>query len=406
MNESKFPNPIVHQKLENDDDLANPGLIPIAPFEFAGAKVVHAEWNNRGIIRSRFPMPTVDYHNEQLQKFRNKFYAYLDHMNQGKTEWEQILLIRDWLHRAIPHTDYIKGIAPIYQRPYPKGENPNPFDMLETAGAGLQWWCPHFSSMLHLLYTGAGFVSRKLGNVTKFHPQFGTLTHGVTDIFVNELGKWVQMDAHFDIHYTKNGLPLSPGEIGQEFFETEGESVDRIVGIKEEKKSENVLGTGKIGGHEAGRAYWNRYVWDRDFLKTEGSWAPEMEIQYIQSRHKGEYCYQGPEGECSLHVAYKKGIFQYTERKADVYPDMNTSRIEISNSDTGKGSVRINVGTFTPNFDALMVKVDNGIEQPRELSFKWFLHTGENNLCVRTRNKFGRFGKPSTVKVVLEKINN
>jgi hypothetical protein len=102
-------------------------------------------------------------------------------------------------------------------------------------------------------------------------------------------------------------------------------------------------------------------------------------------------------------VAYKKGIFQYTERKADIYPDMNTSRIEISNSDTGKGSVRVNIGTITPNFDALMVKVDDGIEQPRELSFKWFLHTGENNLSVRTRNKFGRFGKTSTVKVVLEK---
>lgn len=403
MSQQKFPNPVVHQKLENDEILADPGIVPVAPFEYAGAKVLHAEWNNRGIIRSRFPMPTIDFQNSQLQMFLNKFHAYLDYMKEGKTEWEQILLIRDWMHRAVPRSAYDKSIVNIYARPYPKGEGPDPFTMLETAGAGLAWWCPHFSYMLSLLYNGAGFVSRKLGNVSKYHPKLGVLCHGVTDVFVNDLGKWVQMDAHHDIHYTKNGVPLSPGEIGQEYFENEGQSVDRIVGLKEEKVSANVLRT-VTGCHEAERAYWNRYIWGMDPFHAVGSWAPELAMQYIQSRHKGEYCYQGQGEDCSLHVVYKKGIMQYTERKADVYPDMNTSRIEISNSDTGKGSVRVNVGTFTPNFDALMVKVDDGIEQPRDLSFKWFLHVGENNLTVRTRNKFGRFGKPSSVKVVLEKL--
>lgn len=403
MSQKNFPNPVVHQRLENDEVLADPGIVPIAPFEFAGAKVVHAEWQNQGIVRSRFPMPTIDYHNEQLHKFLNKFQAYLDYMKEGKTEWEQILLIRNWLHRAVPRSAYDKSIENLYKRPYPKGESPDPFTMLESAGAGLGWWCPHFSSMLSLLYNGAGFVSRKLGNVSKYHPKLGTLTHGVTDVFVNDLGKWVQMDAHFDIHYTKNGIPLSPAELGQEFFENQDEEVDRIVGLKEEKVNKNVLST-LTGCHEAERAYWNRYIWGMDSFNASGTWAPEMALQYIQSRHKGEYCYQGQGEDCTIHVVYKKGIFQYTERKADVYPDVNTSRIEISNSDTGKGSVRVNIGTFTPNLDAIMVKVDDGIEQPRELSFKWFLHVGENNLRVRTRNKFGRYGKPSTVKVVLEKL--
>lgn len=397
----KFPTTVVHQKLASDEKLVDPGFVPIEPFEFAGAKVVHAEWNNRGIARSRFPMPIYDYQNEQLQRFMNKFHAYLDYMKEGKTEWEQILLIRDWLHRAIPRTSY-SSFDKIYQRPYPKGESPSAFEMLETAGAGLEWWCPHFSSMLSLLYVGAGFVSRKLGNVSKYHPKLGTLTHGVTDIFVNELGKWVQMDAHFDIHYTKNGIPLSPSELGQEYFENGGEGVDRVVGLKQEVKRENVLKT-LTGVHEAERAFWNRYICDGDFLKTEGNWAPNMVLQYIESRHAGEYCYQGQGEDCSIHNVYTQGLFQYTERKYDVYPDINTSRIEISRSDTGSGSVRVNVGTLTPNFDALMVAVDNGIEQPRELSFKWFLHTGVNFLSVRTRNKFGRYGKASTVKVVLEK---
>ncbi len=396
-----FPTTVVHQKLASDDKLSDPGLVPVEPFEFAGAKVLHAEWNNRGIVRSRFPMPIFDYQNEQLQRFMNKFHAYLDYMKEGKTEWEQILLIRDWLHRAIPRTSY-QNISKIYSRPYPKGEAPSAFEMLETAGAGLEWWCPHFSSMLALLYVGAGFVSRKLGNVTKYHPKLGTLTHGVTDIFVNELGKWVQMDAHFDIHYSKNGVPLSPSELGQEYFENGGEGVDRVVGLKQEIKNKNVLNT-LTGVHEAERAYWNRYICDNDFLKTEGNWAPNMVLQYIQSRHKGEYCYQGQGEDCSIHNVYTQGLFQYTERKADVYPDINTSRIEISRSETGSGSVRINIGTFTPNFEAIMVTVDNGIEQPRDLSFKWFLHTGENLLSVRTRNKFGRYGKPSSVKVVLDK---
>lgn len=401
MTQFDFPPPVIHQKLATDEKYADPGMVPVEPFEFAGAKVLHAEWNNRGIVRSRFPMPIYDYHNGELQRFMNKFHAYLDYMKEGKTEWEQILLIRDWLHRAIPRTSY-QSFKKIYTRPYPKGETPGPFEMLESAGAGLEWWCPHFSNMLAFLYTGAGFVSRKLGNVSKYHPKFGTYTHGVTDIFVNELGKWVQMDAHFDIHYTKNDVPLSPAEIGQEYFENGGESINRVVGLKEEIKTKNVLST-FTGVHESERAYWNRYICDNDFLKTEGNWAPNMVLQFIESRHKDEYCYQGTGEDCSIHNVYTQGLFQYTERKADVYPDVNTSRIEISRSDTGSGSVRINVGTLTPNYDALMVTVDHGIEQPRDLSFKWFLHTGENHLSVRTRNKFGRYGKPSTVNVVLEK---
>ena len=404
MSKFNFPDPVVHQKLEADALLAEPGKVPTEPFIHAGAKVIHAEWDNRGILRSRFPMPIADFDNAQLQKFMNKFHAYLDYMKEGKTEWEQILLIRDWLHRAIPRSSYDNNISTIYSRPYPKNEQPGPFEMLESAGAGLGWWCPHFSSMLSLLYTGAGFVSRKLGNVSKYSKEYGTYTHGVTDIFVNDLGKWVQMDAHFDIHYVKNGVPLSPAEIGQEYFENEGKGVDRVVGLKEMVSNKNVLGT-FTGCHEAERAYWNRHIWDLDFLGTQGTWAPEMALQYIQSRHKGEYCYQGRGDDCTIHVAYKKGIFQYTERKADVYPDMNTCRIELSNSETAKGSVRVTIGTFTPNFDGIMVKVDGGIEQPRDLSFKWFLHEGENILSVRTRNKFGRYGKPSSVKVVLEKLN-
>ncbi|PCJ57297.1 MAG: hypothetical protein COA79_16465 [Planctomycetota bacterium] len=390
--------PVVFNELPIDKNFSEAEEPNPAPFEFAGAIVKSIEWKNRGIRRSRLPIIIPDANNKQLKEFKDRYSDCFEYAEEGKSEWEKILRMRHWLHTAVVGT----LDNALFSRPYDDGENPSPFKMFETAGAGKGWWCPHFSSMLNLLFMAGGWASRKVGNCSLPNDEDGTRTHGVTDVFVNEIGKWVQMDAHFDIHYCKDGVPLSPGEIGQAFFENGGEGVERFVGLEENLKTENVLGTAS-GEHESQRAYWNRHVLDNNFLKSTGTWGIETMFQFIESRHEGKLCSQGRAEKQIVHSGYSKGVFHHTKRKWDVYPDVGTCRIEISKGIENKGFVQVNIGHCTPNFDTVLISINGKREVPIDNSFKWWLHEGENEMTVRTKNLFGRLGHPSTMKVVLTK---
>jgi hypothetical protein len=60
------------------------------------------------------------------------------------------------------------------------------------------------------------------------------------------------------------------------------------------------------------------------------------------------------------------------------------------------GRFRATLKTFTPNFDRFEVQFNDGAWRTCEATFPWDLHEGRNQLAVRTVNKFGVTGPPST----------
>jgi hypothetical protein len=316
------------------------------------------------------------------------------------SEWERLLL--NWVHIKLTQDPPKFTEASLFNRPYPD-EGWRLFYNLDTAASGCRWWCCHYSQTLRAVLTACGLLSRHVGNVSNYREgqDQGSRTHGVTDVFVQEFAKWVQFDAHYDVHYEKDGIPLSPWEIGEEWFRNQGADVDICVGPDSKKEERSGAGTHQ-GDHESSKALWNRHRWNTDPFTDHGTWFYTYQLHLVMTgpRHDGIYCCDPATGE--PNDDYFNGRFQFTTRLADVYPDVGTSRLELGKGDR-PGTVRVQVGTYTPNFDTVLVRVNNRTWSPTDTTFLWFLRQEENTLEVRTRDKFGNLGRISSVRAVLKK---
>jgi len=373
--------------LPDDEKWGAVGEPPKEPFEAAGFEVAEVEWDNRPIRWTRFPVPCPDDENPRLARFQ-ACYDFVQAIGGAESEFERLLLLREWVHRQIPSGQPVIPTS-------------DPFEILDTAAQGGTFYCTHYSIVFQACAVACGWVGRMLGIDSDHTTDEPSTHHGVDDVFVNELGKWVAMDSHHDVHYEKDGVPLSPWEIAQEYVRSGGKDVDVCGGLEREK----VAGSNKVclpGKHESCCYFWCLHQWHADPLRESGSWKPRLRLVLVGDAHDRKTWYQGAPPETRPHVCYSAGSFQFTRREADVYPAVGPCRIELSKGER-PGTVRVRIGTFTPAFEALLLKTDGGDSRPAGLSFDWYLHEGENRLAVRTRNQLGALGKESTLRAVLKK---
>ncbi|KKM25724.1 hypothetical protein LCGC14_1592050, partial [marine sediment metagenome] len=110
------------------------------------------------------------------------------------------------------------------------------------------------------------------------------------------------------------------------------------------------------GAHESSRYMWVLHRWHCDPFTAIGSWPPMLKLVLLDQRHEGK-TWLVETDDPTPHSGYTNGSFQFTKRQADVYPDLNTSRLELSASDESP-AVKVAVGTHTPNFDTVLASVD------------------------------------------------
>ena len=387
------PQPVVHQVLSQDEHWSQVGEPPAEPFAAAGFQARRLEWDNRPIRRSRFPFPWPDARNDRLVAFRQR-YDFPQAVAGIDDEFAQLLALRRWAHEVFTHRSQIGLPAPVRW-------TGDPFEIMEVAAAGGFLQCTQYAVLLQSSLAALGWVSRHVGIGSSYSDREGPWHHGVVDVFVNDLGKWVALDANFDVHYETAGVPLSPWEVGEAFGRDGGAEVDIVVGPERGKVDSAGLRT--VGGaHESSRYLWALHYWHCDPFTRTGSWETRLKLVLVGERHAGEVWHQGGPEERAPHIGYADGSFQLTRRAADVYPDMGTCRLDLDRSDAHP-AVAVAVGTFTPNFDTVLASVDGRPFRPVGLKFDWYVHEGENVLCVRTRNRLGRMGKVSRIEAVLEK---
>ena len=403
--------PVVHSAAAPEDaSFALAAQPPAGPFEAAGFQVLACHWENQPNRTSRFPCAWPDFNNDRLQAFRQR-YDFLSLMDGASSEFERLLLLRHWVHRALQTERATERIDRW---------TPDPLAVLDLSGSGARFQCTQYAKVLQACAVASGWCARHVGIGSFNVPDELAYHHGVVDVFVNELAKWVALDAHYDLHYEKAGVPLSPYEIGEGYFRTKGAGVDICRGPGATRQEKNVLGT-VAGAHESSRYYWNLHRWSFcDPFNLPSTRIPQqLMLVLVGERHQGQVWHQGDAKDVStrhLHCGYTHGYFQFTRREADVYPDLGTCRVELERSEKVK-AVKVKVGTYTPNFDALLVKLDERPLRPvgfdvdwhvhageylPELVFDWYLREGENRLGVCTRNKFGVLGRCSTVRAVLK----
>jgi hypothetical protein len=91
-------------------------------------------------------------------------------------------------------------------------------------------------------------------------------------------------------------------------------------------------------------------------------------------------------------------LVQTTRREEDFNWTLNQTEIWAARP-AGADGLRLAFKTVTPNFEHFEIVTDGGRVVSRSLVFAWQLHPGENTLTVRSVNKFGVGGIPSTARL-------
>jgi hypothetical protein len=74
---------------------------------------------------------------------------------------------------------------------------------------------------------------------------------------------------------------------------------------------------------------------------------------------------------------------------------LNEVEMDLRRPVTSEGALEVNLDTHTPEFDSYYRRLENGLWEACGSRFLWELKPGLNSLELKTRNKWGRFGRVS-----------
>jgi len=315
----------------------------IAGLTFFAASAVPAESGKFVIKRVANPayrsneifMAYEDLRSPRAAEFRKKY--KLDEALAGKTdEWDRILAIRHWVKSNIEIEDK-----------HPTRTRGDAFAIMDSAREGGKFHCGQFCVVLNAALNSCGYVSRRVycGPGTKDKG-----AHATNEVWVNKLAKWVMVDAKYDQHFEKDGLPLSALEIRDEVLKDGAKAAKRSVPEGTDLDAPEYkepfgpdpdsyrfvawdMNTNRFTSFPAApcSTYW---VWEDKFWK-ENTWY-----------------YEG-----SKHWAYGPGLFVGVPNRewCEWTPNLISARTKIEDA---KASVTLR--SFTPNFKTYQMKSPGG----------------------------------------------
>lgn len=145
----------------------------------------------------------------------------LDTIFQGETdEFKRIIMLRHWIKTHInidlenPHysgNGYVQGI-------------------LDAALQGEGFHCGHFATVQNAILNAYGYVTRFIGAGPGVPREFDG-HHGTNEIWLNKYHKWMLIDAKYEHHFEKDGIPLSALEIRDEYLKNNAADIVMLKGL-------------------------------------------------------------------------------------------------------------------------------------------------------------------------------
>jgi hypothetical protein len=330
-----------------------------------------------------------DYYNPRVAKLGSN-YAFLEFSAGAENEFQRILKLRHWVHRQWPIDDeqQFSGDA---------------FAILELARAtGAGFHCAHAMTVQQAVLTAAGYVARNLG-IDRDHKKFGrSYHHGINEVWSNDFAKWVALDAKYDIHFERDGVPLSALELHEAMRKNDGEGVQMVRGPEREPVPRPA--PGEYGGRID--SYWwvSYHIRQNTFTQPHfsgGSWL----VIYDNAAFRQDTWHRGAGATLGKHWAYAAQAF---------IPIANRHRIEWTPgvtslariSQTSKGVLSVEPRSATPNFKEYRYSINGG--PWKRLAggdtIQWHLEEGGNKLEVRARNLFDVDGPIAAATVRYKKL--
>ena len=310
-----------------------------------------------------------EFDSPRIQRLREEY--HLDEVVRGETnEFRKLLKLRHWVHSRWPIDNDQKFSGDV-------------FEILEKAKAGFGFYCTHSMRVQHAVMTAMGFVARDLG-VDSNHLVFGRSNHhGVNEVWSNEYAKWVLLDAKYDIHYERAGVPLSALELHQAARADQGKDVVKVQGTNRravpmkglEYPTSSVL------------SYW--WVSYTPGLKTFTGRSDSSGIVVFDSAEfRATKWFRGTANGLGEHWAYRAKAFIPIRDRHQI--DWTVGVPDVDIRQVARAELDVSFVSVTPNLEAYRVRINSGSWQAVAGDrLRWKLKPGDNTLDVQTRNRFG-----------------
>lgn len=356
--------------------------------ESSGFRVVSIEMDNPPAVRPLYPFQPLRYDDALLRELRTR-YELEKVIAPGRDEWEKQCLLKHWVHQRIPNGT-------------PTQPGGSALEVLDNCARGARYWCSYYALTYMQCAQALGWTSRKLG-IDRLNDRngLGSRHHGVAEVWSNQFRKWIVIDCQSDLHYEKDGTPLSSWEIRGEWLRNKGADVKHVVGapITRELKNPAVCWWDLKQEDETALYFWIYYA---DSAKD---WEEELPTRFIfpqDSANAGRTWYQGGSGRESLHWGYEKKLFLSSQNPAAFA--WTVGLIEAKVTGAQQQSLMLTLDSYCPNLIAYEANLDGaGWKKVQTMPLSWPLHTGPNTLRLRTLSAGAIDGPEFSVRMELEK---
>ncbi len=133
----------------------------------------------------------------------------------GRSEFENILAMKDWVAAQWPHST---------PDPYPPWDAITILDWIRGGVTG--GFCGQYSQVLLQALAAFGYQSRyiEIGSVDN------PWAHFVVEVWSNDYNKWVVMDADYNVHFMRDGIPLSAIDLHEALVRDRTSEITAVLG--------------------------------------------------------------------------------------------------------------------------------------------------------------------------------
>lgn len=363
-----------------------------------GARPLRIDGDNAGISRAsvegpRFHAPDLlqgveDYHDPRLRRLREEY--QLDQViGEETSEFRRILKLRRWVHSRWPidNSQNFTGDA---------------FAILEKATTGAGFNCSHSMAVQQAVLSSMGYVARNV-LADRNHEEIGrSLHHGVNEVWSNDFAKWVLVDAKYDIHFERDGIPLSALQLHEAVRADGGHGILMVRGVERRAvPMDEARPPAQITEATIRNYWWVCYPQRRSQFTQPDFTVRERHVIFDNEAFRRTVWHRGDATALVRHWAYAARAFIPTTDRHQIewtpgVPDLRLRR-------TTPAELDVEIRSATPNLDAYVIRQNDG--EPLAATGgrrRWKLAPGENRLEVRARNLFGVMGPPVTAVVLFQ----
>jgi hypothetical protein len=339
---------------------------------------------------------------EMLADLRERF--ELDAVVAGATtEFEAQLRLMNWSYR-IPLGNLDHYAWRYHDLPQLERDADGAIRLLGPyEGSRRQGHCLYCNLTLVAALLSFGYAARWVNISTKH-----TYGHEVTEVWSNDFGKWVHLDAtrDFYVYDLDSGLPLSLTEIGEHVGRVIPEPVtwERPIQAQVARVDPEAAG---MGCRQPGHGHDILFENGLDLLQMIGHLQMPMRNDFASRPQPVPWRVSSNWGSSEFVTWHSERFppkLEYehtTGRLQDWEPVLQEARVHLIETAT-VGQLRVEVETVTPWFETFEVSVDdNHWLSQSESAWTWSLHEGVNHLRVRACNRFGVRGSVSEMTLVL-----